>query len=100
MAENTDDSGEADEMDWVQYQQNEIDNALDSIRTRFDHVASGVHRGILEGTRIQEHQNSRLEAYLEGYTDALEWAGEEVKQIDNLAGYALEREPPDGGGDD
>lgn len=88
-----------EEMDWVQYQQNEIDGAHDQIKDRMAHVAGTVDNGILTSTHVQEHQNDRLEAYLEGYSDALEFAAKEVGQIDNLVKYA-ESAAEDGGHDD
>jgi len=69
------------------HQQTEIEECKDRLRDRLDHVASGVYGGLLEGEKLQEHQNSRLEAYLEGYADALAWAGDHVDRIDNIAIY-------------
>jgi len=83
-----------EEQDWVKYQQTEIDGTTEEIGTRLEHIASTVHDGLLEGKKLQEHQNSRTEAYLEGYADALEYAAGRVERIDNLAKYAREAEPP------
>ena len=88
--QSTDDIGQ----DWVKYQQTEIDGRKEEIGTRLEHIASTVHGGLLEGEKLQEHQNSRIEAYLEGYADALEYAAGRVERIDNLAKYAWEAEPP------
>lgn len=76
--------------DWIGYQDNEIDGAKDAIGERIKHLAGTVDNGILQGTLIDERQNTRLKAYLEGYTDALEYAASEVDHIDNLAKYAYE----------
>jgi len=80
--------------DWVEYQQTEIDEAKEEIGTRLEHIASTVADGLLDGEEIQEHQNSRIEAYLEGYADALEYAAGRVERINNLAKYAWEAETP------
>lgn len=74
--------------EWIEYQQNEIDGAKDDIGDRIQHIASRAGHGILEGEFIQEHQNDRAEAYLEGYADALEYAATRVEKIDNLVKYA------------
>jgi hypothetical protein len=82
------------EQDWVKYQQSEIDETKEEIGTRLEHIASTYHDGLLEGEKLQEHQNSRIEAYVEGYADALEYAAGRVERIDNLAKYAQKAEPP------
>jgi hypothetical protein len=91
----TDDQSTDDiRQDWVKYQQTEIDEAKDEIGTRLEHIAATYHDGLLEGEKFQGLQNSRIEAYLKGYADALEYAAGRVERIDNLAKYALEAEPP------
>lgn len=71
----------------VEFQQNEIDSAEEAIGERIKHVAGTVDHGLLEGSLLQEHQNDRAEAYLEGYADALEFAAREVECIQNLVGH-------------
>jgi len=82
------------EQNWVKYQQTEIDETKEELETRLEHIASTVHDGLLNGEKVHEHQNSRIEAYLEGYADATKYACGRVERIDNLAKYALEAEPP------
>jgi len=86
----TDDGGPAEPMDWIEYQQNEIDTAAEAVGDRLEAVASDYNHGLLSGAYIQERQNERLEAYLEGYTDALEYASQEIDGIDNLVQYAID----------
>lgn len=74
--------------EWIEYQQNEIDGAHERIKDRMAHVSGAVENGILTATHVQEHQNDRLEAYLQGYSDALEFAASEVSRIENLVKYA------------
>lgn len=74
--------------EWIEYQQNEIDGAKEEISDRMEHLTGRVSHGILEGEFIQENQNERAEAYLEGYGDALEYAVTRVEKIDNLVKYA------------
>ena len=76
-----------DDQDWYQYQQNEIDGAKENIEDRLEHVAGRVYDGLLDGEKLNEHQNSRLEAYLEGYADGLDYAHDQVERIDNLVKY-------------
>jgi len=86
----------ADEpMEWIEYQQNEIDGAKNNIQQRQRHVSGEVGYGILSSSIVNDHQHSQTKAYLEGYADALEFALNEVERIDNLAKYALEAEPPE-----
>jgi len=90
---------EQDPSEWIEYQQNEIDGAKEAIIDRRAAVSDKVEHGLLEGSFITEHDNTKLKAYLEGYSDALEFAANEVDRIENLAKYALEQQPP-GDGDD
>lgn len=91
---------EPDEMQ--EYQENEIDTALSNVNDRMEHLSGRVSRGILNGELIQEHQNRRLEAYLEGYADALEFAAHEIDSIQNMAKYLPDDAlvPSNGGKDD
>lgn len=71
----------------TEYQQNEIDGALDAIQGRLDHISTQRGPGLLNGVKLREHQNDRLEAFLEGYCDALNFAASEVENISNLVKY-------------
>lgn len=80
----------SDPESWVEYQQNEIDGALDNIDDRLDHVTGDVGKGLLDGVKLRERQNDRLQAYLEGYADALNYSGRQVETIKNLADHAVD----------
>lgn len=68
----------------IDYQQTEIDTAKANIEDRLEHISGRVRFGILQADKLQEHQNQRVEAYLEGYADALAYAAREVDQIQNI----------------
>ena len=85
--------------DWVEYQQTEIDEAIAEIKERRAAVSDTVGHGLLEGSFIQERENQQMQSYLQGYSDALEFATRATNRIDNLAKYALEVDP-DGGSDE
>jgi len=74
--------------DWIEYQDNEIAEAQEDIEDRLQHLTGRVRDGMLGGECLQEHENSRLEAYLQGYADALQYASGRVERIDNLVKYA------------
>ena len=80
------------EKDWVQYQQTEIDEATEEIEDRLRHISGRVQDGILDGDMVNEHQNKRLKAYLEGYADALQYSKRRVERIDNLVEYAIDND--------
>lgn len=88
-----------EEMDWEQYQQNEIDGAKADIEGRRDHLGDYRQNGLLDGEFVNQHDNSQFKAYLQGYADALDFAAERVDRIDNLAEYALEADVDDYEGD-
>lgn len=74
--------------DWIEYQDNEIQGAKENLQDRLNHIQSdAVVSGVLDGENIQGHGNERLEAYLEGYVDALGYSVECVERIDNLVKY-------------
>ena len=79
-----------DPIDWVEYQQTEIDEAAEAIGTRAAAVASDYSHGLLSGEFLADRENARLEAYLQGYADALEYASTEINDIDNLVQYAID----------
>ena len=85
---------DGDEMDYEQHQQNEIDGAKADIEDRRDHLGDYRQNGLLDGDFVNDRENERLKAYLQGYADALDFAAERVGRIDNLARYAMEAEPP------
>jgi hypothetical protein len=85
----------AEDRDWHEYQQNEIDEAYDDINDRLNHLSGRVQDGMLDGELLNEHQNKRLQAYMEGYADALQYAQRRVERIENLAQYAQEDTPSD-----
>lgn len=70
-----------------EYQQTEIDEAKDAVTERLQHVTGPWGHGLLDGERLNEHQNDRAEAYLEGYADALDFAEHRIDAIDNLVRY-------------
>lgn len=86
----TDRGDPSDPEAWVDYQQTEIEGALDAIDGRLEHVTGDIGKGLLDGVKLREHQNDRLQAYLEGYADALNYAGGQVEDVSNLAEYAID----------
>jgi len=75
---------------WIQSQQTEIDSALEDIGDRRTQLTGRLQDGILDGDALQNHGNERLEAYLQGYADALGFAAGRVESIDNVVKYAVE----------
>lgn len=73
----------------ITYQRNEIEKAKEQIGQRQIHISSATN-GILLGDELSNHENQRLQAYLQGYADALEFASAQVDSINNLAKYAFE----------
>jgi len=82
------DQNEEDWTDWIEYQDTEIDEAQEEIENRLRHINGRVQDGMLDGEMLNEHQNKRLQAYMEGYADALQYAKRRVERIDNLVKYA------------
>lgn len=71
-----------------EYQQNALDEAAEAIGERRRHLDGTFGpQGVLDGEKIREHQNDRAEAYLEGYVDALQFAGRQVDGIQNVVKY-------------
>lgn len=79
-----------DPEDWVEFQQNQIDEAAEEIDERRQHIGEKFSDGILNGGHLNSGR-SDLQAYLEGYADGLGYAQNRVTSIDNLAKYLVDR---------
>ena len=76
--------------DWVDYQQTEIDKAIEKLEERHQHITSEIPGGLLYGEYMQERQHNQFRAYLQGYADGLQFAIDTADGIDNLVQYAVE----------
>jgi hypothetical protein len=82
-------SDDLDAEEWIDIQQKEIDNAAEDLSDRRGHITGRVRDGLLDGDGVKHHENKRIEAYLQGYADALEFASRRVGRIDNRVKYAI-----------